>query len=150
VGGWRSTLFGGRRPWPRVRSPKGDGGIGSRLLHATAVKAAAHGRHPFEGFLLTQLEVCSASSRVVGERPRRWCSSSAARGLLLQMDMTALGRSAPDLSAALADHKLAATPMTAWGERVARRYIRFVYSREPVQRLSQLEGRLRAALEQLS
>jgi hypothetical protein len=40
--------------------------------------------------------------------------------------------------------------MTAWGERVAPRYIRFVYSREPVGRLSQLGGRLRAALEQLS
>jgi hypothetical protein len=45
------------------------------------------------------------------------------------MDVDALGRSAPDLSAALADHKVAATPMTAWGERVAPRYIRFVYSR---------------------
>ena len=66
------------------------------------------------------------------------------------MDVDALGRSAPDLSGALADHKVAATPMTAWGERVAPRYIRFVYSREPVQRLSQLGGRLRAALEQLS
>jgi aspartate/methionine/tyrosine aminotransferase len=66
------------------------------------------------------------------------------------MDVDALGRSAPDLSAALADHTVAATPMTAWGERVARRYIRFVDSREPVQPLAQLGERLRAALEQLS
>ncbi len=73
-----------------------------------------------------------------------------AGGWSLLMDVTALGCSAADLSAALADHKVAATPMTAWGERVAPRYIRFVYSREPVQRLSQLGGRLRAALEQLS
>jgi aspartate/methionine/tyrosine aminotransferase len=73
-----------------------------------------------------------------------------AGGWSLLMDVDALGRSAPDLSAALAAHMVAATPMTAWGERVAPRYIRFVYSREPVQRLSQLGGRLRAALEQLS
>jgi len=66
------------------------------------------------------------------------------------MDVDALGRSAPDLSATLADHKLAATPMTAWGERVAPRYIQFVDSREPVQPLAQLGERLRAALEQLS
>jgi hypothetical protein len=36
---------------------EGDGWDWSRLLHATVVKAAAHGRHPFEGFLLPQLEV---------------------------------------------------------------------------------------------
>jgi hypothetical protein len=66
------------------------------------------------------------------------------------MDVDALGRSAPDLSATLADHKLAATPMTAWGERVAPGYIRFVYSREPVQPLAQLGEGLRAVLEQLS
>jgi aspartate/methionine/tyrosine aminotransferase len=73
-----------------------------------------------------------------------------AGGWSLLMDVTTLGCSAADLSGALADHKVAATPMTAWGERVAPGYIRFVYSREPVQRLSQLGGRLRAALEQLS
>lgn len=71
-------------------------------------------------------------------------------GWSLLMDVDALGRSAPELSRALVDHKVAATPMTAWGEQVAPRYLRFVYSREPVQRLSQLGGRLRAALEQLA
>ena len=40
--------------------------------------------------------------------------------------------SPPDFSRALADQKAAATPMTAWGERVAPRYIRFIYSSEPV------------------
>jgi aspartate/methionine/tyrosine aminotransferase len=73
-----------------------------------------------------------------------------AGGWSLLIDVTTLGCSAAELSAALADHKVAATPMTAWGEGVAPGYIRFVYSREPVQRLSQLGGRLRAALEQLS
>jgi len=73
-----------------------------------------------------------------------------AGGWSLLMDVDALGHPAPDLSRALAGHRVAATPMTAWGERVAPRYIRFVYSKEPVERLSQLGERLRAALDQLS
>jgi aspartate/methionine/tyrosine aminotransferase len=73
-----------------------------------------------------------------------------AGGWSLLMDVEALGTSPADLSLALAEQKVAATPMTAWGERVAPRYIRFVYSNEPVERLSQLGPRLRAALSQLS
>jgi hypothetical protein len=38
--------------------------------------------------------------------------------------------------------------MTTWGEQVAPRYIRFVYSNEPVQRLANLRQRLDAALAQ--
>jgi hypothetical protein len=66
------------------------------------------------------------------------------------MDVEGLGLLAPDLSRALVDHKVAATPMTIWGERVSPRYIRFVYSNEPVERLSQLGERLGAARDQLS
>jgi aspartate/methionine/tyrosine aminotransferase len=73
-----------------------------------------------------------------------------AGGWSLLMDVEALGLSAPDLSLALVDHKVAATPMTTWGERVSPRYIRFVYSNEPVERLAQLGARLRTALDQLS
>jgi hypothetical protein len=136
VGGWRRTLFGARRPWARVRSPRAMGEIGSRLLHATAVKAAALGRQPFEGFLLTQLEVLGEFAGG-GGAARRWCSSSAAWAAV------AHGRGRPGTLGARplgcpGRHKVAATPMTAWGERVAPRHIRFVYSREPVQPLSQL------------
>ena len=49
---------------------------------------------------------------------------------------------------ALAKQKVSATPMTAWGEQVAPRYIRFVYSNEPVERLAGLRERLEAALAQ--
>jgi aspartate/methionine/tyrosine aminotransferase len=73
-----------------------------------------------------------------------------AGGWSLLMDAEGLGVSAADLSRALVAHKVAATPMTTWGERVSPRYIRFVYSNEPVERLSQLGVRLRAALGQLS
>ena len=66
------------------------------------------------------------------------------------MDVASLGASAPDLSRALVEQKLAATPMTIWGESVSPRFIRFVYSNEPVERLSLLRERLDAALHQLS
>jgi aspartate/methionine/tyrosine aminotransferase len=59
-----------------------------------------------------------------------------------------LGISPPELSRALAEQKVAATPMTAWGEHVAPRYIRFVYANEPVERLATLGERLQTALAQ--
>jgi N-succinyldiaminopimelate aminotransferase len=71
-------------------------------------------------------------------------------GWSLLMDVAALGLSSPDLSRALVEQKVAATPMTTWGERVSPRYIRFVYSNEPVERLSELGKRLRTALDRLS
>jgi aspartate/methionine/tyrosine aminotransferase len=54
-----------------------------------------------------------------------------------------------ELSLALAAHKVAATPMTAWGETVAPRYIRFIFSREPVERIALLRERLDAAMHRL-
>jgi aspartate/methionine/tyrosine aminotransferase len=84
------------------------------------------------------------------EQLRRLPAVRPAGGWSMLMDVEALGLSAPDLSRALVKQKVAATPMTTWGERVSPRYIRFVYSNEPIERLSQLGERLRAALEQLS
>jgi aspartate/methionine/tyrosine aminotransferase len=71
-------------------------------------------------------------------------------GWSLLMDAEALGIAPADLSKALVDQKVAATPMTTWGERVSPRFIRFVYSNEPVERLSQLGERLRRAIDQIS
>jgi aspartate/methionine/tyrosine aminotransferase len=71
-----------------------------------------------------------------------------AGGWSLLLDTEALGVSPSALSRALAEQKVAATPMTTWGEQVAPRYIRFVYSNEPVQRLANLRQRLDAALAQ--
>ena len=71
-------------------------------------------------------------------------------GWSLLMDVEAMGFSAPRLSEALIDQKVAATPMTTWGERVSPRFIRFVYSNEPVERLSLLGERLRRAVDRLS
>lgn len=72
-----------------------------------------------------------------------------AGGWSLLMELESLGVSATDLSEALLRHGVAATPMTAWGDQVGRRHIRFVYSNEPVERLASLGERLRAALADL-
>jgi aspartate/methionine/tyrosine aminotransferase len=73
-----------------------------------------------------------------------------AGGWSLLMDVEALGSTPPDLSQALVEHKVAATPMTTWGERVSPGFIRFVYSNESVERLSVFGERLRAALAQVA
>jgi aspartate/methionine/tyrosine aminotransferase len=71
----------------------------------------------------------------------------AAGGWSCLVDAERLGRTAQDLSARLLDKgRVAATPMTAWGEAVASRYVRLVYSAEPVERLSELRARFAAAL----
>ncbi|MEV0383081.1 pyridoxal phosphate-dependent aminotransferase [Nonomuraea sp. NPDC050643] len=63
------------------------------------------------------------------------------------VDAEAMGLTAADLSARLLERgRVAATPMTAWGEAVARRYVRLVFSNEPVKRLSELRDRFAAAL----
>jgi aspartate/methionine/tyrosine aminotransferase len=46
----------------------------------------------------------------------------------------------------LLDQKVAATPMRGWGGEIADRHVRFVFSNEPVERLSLLGPRVRAAL----
>ena len=71
-------------------------------------------------------------------RTRRLVSAVRRRGMRSQR---------PELSRRLLDQKVAATPMTdAWGPAVATRYVRLVFSNEPVQRLALLGERLRAAL----
>jgi aspartate/methionine/tyrosine aminotransferase len=67
-------------------------------------------------------------------------------GWSLLLDTEAMGISPPDLSARLLEQKVAATPMTVWGGEVAKRHLRFVFSREPVERLALLGERLHAAL----
>jgi aspartate/methionine/tyrosine aminotransferase len=71
---------------------------------------------------------------------------AASGGWALLLDTEALGISPPEASARLLDQKIAATPMTVWGETVAPRYIRFVFSREPVERIRELGTRVRKAL----
>jgi aspartate/methionine/tyrosine aminotransferase len=72
--------------------------------------------------------------------------TTASGGWSLLLDTDAMGIAAPEASRRLLEHKVAATPMTAWGESVAPRHVRFVFSREPIARLERLGERVRAAL----
>lgn len=68
-------------------------------------------------------------------------------GWSLLVDADALGKGAAELSASLLEHgRLAATPMTAWGQEVAPHYVRLVYANEPLERLRGIGDRVRAAL----
>jgi aspartate/methionine/tyrosine aminotransferase len=68
-------------------------------------------------------------------------------GWSLLVDAEALGKGAPELSASLLERgRIAATPMTAWGEEVAPRYVRLVYANESLDRLRGIGERVRAAL----
>jgi aspartate/methionine/tyrosine aminotransferase len=71
---------------------------------------------------------------------------AAAGGWSLLLDTRALGIEPAELSRRLLEQKVAATPMNGWGGEVAQRYIRFVFSNEPVERLALLGDRVRAAL----
>jgi aspartate/methionine/tyrosine aminotransferase len=72
---------------------------------------------------------------------------TAAGGWSLLLDVAALGLDCADMSRRLLEHKVAATQMRGWGGPVADRHVRFVFSREPVERLTLLGERVRAALQ---
>lgn len=67
-------------------------------------------------------------------------------GWSLLLDVEALGHDAQAASTLLLDRgRIAATPMTGWGES-AGRYVRFVFANEPPERLEGIGRRVRAAL----
>jgi aspartate/methionine/tyrosine aminotransferase len=71
-------------------------------------------------------------------------SPSGAWSMLL--DVAALGADPFDVSDRLLEQKVAATPMVGWGDQVAGRHVRFVFSNEPAARLAGLGERVRRAL----
>ena len=70
----------------------------------------------------------------------------AAGGWSLLLDVASLGLDCAEVSSKLLEHKVAATQMRGWGGEVADRHVRFVFSREPVERIALLGERVRAAL----
>lgn len=73
-------------------------------------------------------------------------TASAAGGWSLLLDVASLGIDCADASSRLLEQKVAATPMRGWGGAIADRHVRFVFSREPVERIALLGDRVRAAL----
>jgi aspartate/methionine/tyrosine aminotransferase len=67
-------------------------------------------------------------------------------GWSLLLNTEAMGIDPGAASARLLEQKVAATPMTVWGESIAPKHIRLVFSNEPVQRIELLGERLRRAL----
>jgi aspartate/methionine/tyrosine aminotransferase len=66
-------------------------------------------------------------------------------GWSLLMDVEKLGFGAAEASRILLEEaSIAATPMIGWGDEVAARHVRFVYSAEPLERLETLPERLAA------
>ena len=65
----------------------------------------------------------------------------------LLLDVASLGFECGEVSNRLLEQKVAATPMRGWGGPVAERHVRFVFSNEPVSRLSLLRERVDKALE---
>ena len=83
----------------------------------------------------------------VDEQLRGWPLHSAAGGWSALLDVGALGLDSFTASRLLLERgKVAATPMRDWGRRNADGYVRLVFSREPVERLSGLRERVERAL----
>jgi N-succinyldiaminopimelate aminotransferase len=72
-----------------------------------------------------------------------WPLVSPAGGWSLLLDVASLGFKPAEASRILLDDaKIAATGMTGWGDEVAARHVRFVFSAEPVERLETIPERV--------
>jgi N-succinyldiaminopimelate aminotransferase len=72
-----------------------------------------------------------------------WPFVRPAGGWSLLLDVASLGFAPAEASRILLDDaKIAATAMTGWGDEVAARYVRFVFSAEPVERLQTIPDRV--------
>jgi aspartate/methionine/tyrosine aminotransferase len=72
-----------------------------------------------------------------------WPLASPSGGWSLLLDVASLGFEPAEASRILLDDaQIAATAMTGWGDEVAARYVRFVFSAEPVERLETIPDRV--------
>ena len=72
-----------------------------------------------------------------------WPLVKPAGGWSLLLDVASLGFEPEEASRILLEEaQIAATGMRGWGDEVAARYVRFVYSAEPVARLEEMPDRL--------
>jgi aspartate/methionine/tyrosine aminotransferase len=84
---------------------------------------------------------------VIVEELRGEPLTPAAGGWSMFLDVGSLGLDSFTASVRLLQHgKVAATPMRNWGQVNGDRFVRFVFSNEPTERLAGLGKRVRAAL----
>jgi aspartate/methionine/tyrosine aminotransferase len=119
-----------------------NGLVASGFCQAGAVAALRSDQRDFDS-AVAELE---RRRDVVMEQLDGLPAVAASGGWSLLLDTEAMGIPPAEASSRLLDHKVAATPMTVWGDTVAPRYIRFVFSREPVERLRDLGRRVHEAL----
>jgi len=112
----------------------------------TQVGAAAAFQAPNDDFEVCRAEWERRHDTVMSELAN-YPVVPAAGGWSLLMNVHKLGFNAEAASDRLLRlGKIAATPMTHWGDRVAPQHVRFVFSNEPVDRLRGLGDRVRRAL----
>jgi len=128
-----------------------DGGISSETIGAAAAAGAdtfvvgsALFRHP-DGIAACVAEWERRRDALLGQLAG-YPVVRPAGGWSLLLETPPLGLGPAELSARLLAERVAATPMPGWGAEVAERYIRFVYSNEPVPRLELLRQRLERAV----
>jgi aspartate/methionine/tyrosine aminotransferase len=99
-----------------------------------------------EGDLTVCVTEWQRRRNVVVEQLRDWPLVAAAGGWSMLLDVGALGYDSFAASGRLLERaRVAATPMRDWGERNGDRFVRVVFSNEPVERLATLGTRVRRA-----
>jgi aspartate/methionine/tyrosine aminotransferase len=138
--GWRVGWIAGPEPlvsdagWVHVYNTTGTVSVARRAAEAVL-------RGPQEHVAEACLELERRRDAIFAALPE-WTIVRPAGGWSLLVEVDDPARA----SAAMLDAGVAATPMTGWGDSVAARYVRFVFSAEPVERLALLGERL-AVLE---
>ncbi|HET6550472.1 MAG TPA: pyridoxal phosphate-dependent aminotransferase [Solirubrobacter sp.] len=138
--GWRVGWIAGPEPlvsdagWVHVYNTTGTVSVARRAAEAVL-------RGPQEHVAEASLELERRRDAIFAALPD-WTIVRPAGGWSLLVEVDDPARA----SAAMLDAGVAATPMTGWGDSVAARYVRFVFSAEPVERLALLGERL-AVLE---
>lgn len=100
-----------------------------------------------ESELLRRCRILEERRNVVCEQLAGYSMIPAQGGWSQLLDVSPLGLTGQQASERLLQKgKVAATPMTHWGEENGAQFVRLVFSNEPVERLQTLRRRFRSAL----
>ena len=138
--GWRVGWVAGPAPvvsdagWVHTYNTTGNVSVARRAAEAVL-------RGPQEHVALAVAELERRRDTIFAALPD-WPLVRPAGGWSLLVDVAAMGLTAADASAQMLTAGVAATGMAGWGDEVAARHVRFVFSAEPVPRLATLGERL--------
>ncbi|MDA0161801.1 pyridoxal phosphate-dependent aminotransferase [Solirubrobacter ginsenosidimutans] len=120
--------------WVHTYNTTGNVSVSRRAAEAVL-------RGPQEHVALVTAELQRRRDAIFDALPG-WPLVRPAGGWSMLVDVAALGVSPAEASSAMLSAGVAATGMAGWGAGVAERYVRFVFSAEPVDRLATLGTRL--------